>query len=144
MFTLPLALIGVVLLSLITGVTLSVPSFMGAIILAGIVVNNGIVLIDHANQLRRGGMEKHDALIQAGADRLRPVLITALTTIIGMFPMAISTSQGSEMRAPMAIAVIGGLASATFFTLVIVPAVYSIVDRISYKTEKSFMNKLHG
>ena len=144
MFTLPLALIGVVLLSLITGVTLSVPSFMGAIILAGIVVNNGIVLVDHANQLRRGGMEKHEALIQAGADRLRPVLITALTTIIGMFPMAVSTSQGAEMRAPMAIAVIGGLASATFFTLVIVPAVYSIVDKISYKTEKSFMNKLHG
>jgi len=144
MFTLPLALIGVVFLSLITGTTLSTLSFMGVIILAGIVVNNGIVLIDHVNQLRRKGMEKHEALIQGGADRLRPVLITALTTIIGMFPMAISTSEGSEMRAPMAIAVIGGLASATFFTLVIVPAVYSIVDKISYKTEKSFMKKLHG
>jgi len=144
MFTLPLAMIGVVFLSLITGTTLSVISLIGAIILAGIVVNNGIVMIDHANQLRRGGMEKHKALIQAGADRLRPVLITSLTTIMGMFPMAVSTSQGSAMRAPMAIAVIGGLASATFFTLVIVPAVYSIVDKISYKTEKSFMKKLHG
>jgi HAE1 family hydrophobic/amphiphilic exporter-1 len=144
MFTLPLALIGVVFLSLITGTTLSTLSFMGVIILAGIVVNNGIVLIDHVNQLRRKGMEKHEALIQGGADRLRPVLITALTTIIGMFPMAISTSEGSEMRAPMAIAVIGGLTTATFFTLVIVPAVYSIVDKISYKTEKSFMKKLHG
>ena len=144
MFTLPLALIGVVLLSLVTGTTLSIVSLMGAIILAGIVVNNGIVLIDRANKLRIGGMEKHEALIQAGGDRLRPVLITALTTIIGMFPMAVSTGQGAAMRAPMAIAVIGGLISATFFTLVIVPAVYSIVDHISYKTEKGFMNKLHG
>ncbi len=144
MFTLPLALIGVVFLSLITGTTLNMLSFMGAIILAGIVVNNGIVLIDHVNQLRKKGIEKHEALIQAGADRLRPVLITALTTIIGMFPMAISTSEGSEMRAPMAIAVIGGLTTATFFTLVIVPAIYSIVDKISYHTEKGIMNKLHG
>jgi len=144
MFTLPLALIGVVFLSLITGTTLSVTSLMGAIVLAGIVVNNGIVLIDHTNQLRKKGLEKHKALIQAGADRLRPVLITSLTTIIGMFPMAVSTGQGAEMRAPMAIALIGGLTTATIFTLVIVPAVYSLVDKISYKTEKKIMAKLHA
>jgi len=144
MFTLPLAIIGVVLLLLITGTALSIPSFVGIIILAGIVVNNGIVLIDHTNQLRRQGLEKHQALIQAGGDRIRPVLITAITTIFGMLPMAISTSQGAEMRAPMAISVIGGLITATFFTLLVIPTIYSIVDHISYKTEKGIMKTLQG
>jgi HAE1 family hydrophobic/amphiphilic exporter-1 len=144
MFTLPLAIIGVVLIFLITGTTLSVLSIVGVILLSGIVVNNGIVLIDHTNHLRRQGLEKHQALIQAGGDRIRPVLITAITTIGGMLPMAISTSQGGEMRAPMAIAVIGGLITATFFTLLVIPTIYSIVDHISYKTEKGIMKTLHG
>ena len=144
MFTMPLAVIGVILALFITGTTLSVPAFIGIIILAGIVVNNGIVLIDHANQLKAKGIEKHQALLEAGQDRIRPILITSLTTIMGMIPMAVSTGEGSEMRAPMAIAVIGGLISATFFTLLIVPAVYSIVDHISYKTEKKIMKHLHG
>ncbi len=144
MFTMPLAVIGVILALFITGTTLSIPAFIGIIILAGIVVNNGIVLIDHTNQLKSKGIEKHQALLQAGQDRIRPVLITSITTIIGMLPMAVSTGEGSEMRAPMAIAVIGGLISATFFTLLIVPSIYSIVDHISYKTEKKIMNKLHG
>ncbi len=134
MFTLPLAYIGVIFILLLTGTTLSAISFVGIIILSGIVVNNAIVLIDHINLLRRSGMDNHKAIIQAGSDRMRPVLITAITTIGGMFPMAISTGQGSEMRAPMAIAVIGGLITATFFTLVIIPTIYSIVERISYKT----------
>lgn len=144
MFTMPLAIIGVILALFITGTTLSIPAFIGIIILAGIVVNNGIVLIDRANQLINQGIEKHKALLQAGQDRIRPVLITSITTIMGMLPMAVSTGEGSEMRAPMAIAVIGGLISATFFTLLIVPSIYSIVDHISYKTEKKIMNKLHG
>jgi len=135
MFTVPLSLIGVIIILFTTGTTLSVPAFVGVIILSGIVVNNGIVLIDHTNQLRNEGIEKHKALIQAGADRMRPVLITAITTMGGMFPMAISKGQGSEMRSPMAIAVIGGLLSATFFTLVLIPAIYSLVDKISYKEE---------
>ena len=142
MFTLPLALIGVILIFLITNTTLSVASFVGIIMLAGIVVNNGIVLIDHVNQLRKAGIEKHKALVQAGGDRMRPVLITALTTIGGMLPMAISQSQGSEMKAPMALTVIGGLISATFFTLVIIPVIYSIVDHISYQTSKKMEGKL--
>lgn len=144
MFTMPLAVIGVILAFFVTGTTLSVTAFIGIIILAGIVVNNGIVLVDHANQLRNKGIEKHQALLQAGQDRIRPVLITSITTIMGMLPMAISTGQGSEMRSPMAIAVIGGLISATFFTLLVVPSIYSIVDHISYKTEKKIMSKLHG
>ena len=144
MFTMPLAWIGVPPILLIAGKTISLVSFMGVIILAGIVVNNGIVLIDYANQLRKRGVERHEALIQAGATRLRPILITSGTTILGMIPMALSTSEGAEMRSPMALTVIGGLITATVLTLVIIPVVYSIVDRISYKTSKKAMKMLHG
>ena len=129
MFTIPLAVIGVMFILGITGTTLSVVSFVGGIILSGIVVNNGIVLIDHMNQLRLKGMEKRDAIIQAGKDRLRPVLITAITTMMGMLPMALSTSEGSELKAPMALTVIGGLISATFLTLIFLPVVYSIIAK---------------
>ncbi len=132
MFTQPLAIIGVMLALLITGTELSLPSFMGLVILTGIVVNNGIVMVDFINQLRRNeGYQMREAIIRAGKLRLRPVLITALTTIVGMFPMAISRSQGSEMRSPMAIAVIGGLTSATFLTLIVIPIVYSVFEKIS-------------
>jgi len=129
MFTMPLAVIGVMLILGITGTTLSVVSFVGGIILAGIVVNNGIVLIDHINQLRLKGMEKRDAIIQAGKDRLRPILITAITTMTGMLPMALSTSEGAELKAPMALTVIGGLISATFLTLIFLPVIYSLIAR---------------
>ncbi|MCF7858525.1 MAG: efflux RND transporter permease subunit [Candidatus Cloacimonetes bacterium] len=129
MFTIPLAVIGVMMILALTGTTLSVVSFVGAIILSGIVVNNGIVLIDHMNQLRTKGMEKTAAIIQAGKDRLRPVLITAITTMMGMLPMALSTSEGSELKAPMALTVIGGLISATFLTLILLPVIYSIIAK---------------
>jgi len=129
MFTIPLAVIGVMFILGITGTTLSVVSFVGGIILSGIVVNNGIVLIDHMNQLRLKGMEKRDAIIQAGKDRLRPVLITAITTMMGMLPMALSTGEGSELKAPMALTVIGGLISATFLTLIFLPVIYSIIAK---------------
>ncbi len=144
MFTMPLALIGVVLMLLITGKTISLVSSFGLIILVGIVVNNGIVLIDYTNQLRKRGVEQHEALIQAGATRLRPILITSGTTILGMIPMALSTSEGAEMRSPIALTVIGGLLAATVLTPVIIPVVYSVVDRISYKTSKRAMEMLHG
>lgn len=127
MFTMPLALIGVLFMLGLTGTTLSVASFVGIIILAGIVVNNGIVLIDHMNQLRINGLSKIEAIIQGGADRVRPVLITASTTILGMLPMAISRGDGAQMKAPMALTVIGGLITATFLTLVIIPVIYSII-----------------
>lgn len=144
MFTMPLSLIGVVLAFLITGKTISLPSFMGLIMLSGIVVNNGIVLVDYVNQLRSRGMEMYEALIQAGVIRLRPILITAITTMLGMLPMAISTSEGAEMRAPMAITVIGGLFMGTILTLIIIPVVYSMVDRISFATGRRIMGALHG
>jgi len=144
MFTMPLALIGVVLILLITGKTISLVSLMGVIMLVGIVVNNAIVLIDYVNRLRRRGVEQHEALIQAGVTRLRPILITSGTTILGMIPMALSTSEGAEMRSPIALTVIGGLITATVLTLVIIPVVYSMVDRFSYKTSKRAMEMLHG
>ncbi len=133
MFTIPLAAIGVMVILFLTGITLSVASFVGGIILAGIVVNNGIVLVDHTNQLIRGGMEKHEALLKAGSDRMRPVLITALTTVMGMLPMALSTQEGAEIKVPLALTVVGGLISATFFTLLVIPVIYSVVEKIKYK-----------
>ena len=138
MFTEPLMIIGVLWALLITGTTVCLPSLMGMVILAGIVVNNGIVLVDFINQLRRNeGLEMEHAIIEAGKTRLRPVLITALTTIVGMLPMAVSTSQGSEMRAPMAIAVIGGLTVATFLTLFVIPVIYSVFEKVSVKTQRA-------
>jgi HAE1 family hydrophobic/amphiphilic exporter-1 len=132
MFTIPLAIIGAIFGLLIFGKTLSVPSFMGIIILAGIVVNNAIVMIDYVNRLRHKGVEPQRALIQGAQVRLRPVLITAFTTIIGMIPMALSQTEGAEMRSPMAIAVAFGLLSSTLLTLFIIPIAYSIAGRLSY------------
>jgi len=133
MFTIPLALIGVLIALLVTGKTVSLAALIGVIMLSGIAVNNGIVMVDYTNQLRKKGMEKLEAILQACAVRLRPVLITALTTILGMLPMAISVSEGSEMRAPMAITVVGGLVATTLLTLFIIPIVYSLVERVKVK-----------
>jgi HAE1 family hydrophobic/amphiphilic exporter-1 len=113
------------------------PVLIGFIILAGIAVNNGIVMVDYINQLKRRGLEKKEAILQACTVRLRPVLITAFTTILGMLPMAISTSQGSEMRAPMAITVVGGLIATTLLTLFVIPIIYSMIDRVSFKEKKA-------
>ncbi len=131
MFTMPLAIIGVLLAFFLTRTTLSVPSFLGVIMLAGIVVNNGIVMVDTINQLRAGGREILDAVATGAATRLRPVLITSLTTIFAMVPMAVSRQQGSETMGPLALTIIGGLSAATVFTLVVVPVVYILVDRLA-------------
>lgn len=136
MFTIPLALIGVVLALLIAGKPIGLPVLIGFVMLGGIAVNNGIVMVDYINQIIRRGVDRKEAILQASAVRLRPVLITAFTTILGMLPMAISTSQGSEMRAPMAITVMGGLIATTFLTLFIIPIVYSLFDRVRFKPKK--------
>jgi len=137
MFTIPLALIGVILALLILGRPIGLPVLIGFVMLGGIAVNNGIVMVDYINQLKRRGVEKKEAILQASAVRLRPVLITAFTTILGMLPMALSTSEGAEMRAPMAITVIGGLVATTFLTLFVIPIIYSLFDRVKFKKEKS-------
>ena len=129
MFTIPFALTGVILVLWAFSVPLSVVVFLGIIVLAGIVVNNAIVLVDYVNQLRRRGMSKTDALIQAGSVRLRPILMTTTTTVLGLIPMALGLGEGAEIRTPMAITVIAGLTSSTILTLVVIPTVYSVFDR---------------
>ncbi len=129
MFTVPLALIGVILSLIITGKTLSLPSGMGVVILAGIIVNNGIVMVDYINQLRRKGMEKMEAIVEGAATRLRPVLMTSTTTILGAIPMALSHAEGSEARSVLATSIIGGLLVGTILTLVIIPALYSLSEK---------------
>jgi HAE1 family hydrophobic/amphiphilic exporter-1 len=129
LFTVPLGAIGVIWTLLATGQSVSVVVFIGVIMLSGIVVNNGIVLIDYINRLRRSGMEKMQAIREAGHVRLRPIVMTTLTTVLGLLPMALGLGEGAEIRAPMALTVIGGLLGATFLTLLVIPALYSIVDR---------------
>jgi len=128
LFTIPLALVGAALALYLTGTTLNVVAFIGVIMLTGIVVNNAIVLVDFINQLRAQGIQKMAAIRQAGEVRLRPILMTTTTTVLGLLPMAIGFGEGAEIRAPMAIVVIGGLLTSTLLTLVVIPVVYSLVD----------------
>ena len=130
MFSVPLAIIGVTLMLFLTNTTFNMQSFIGCIMLAGIVVNNAILLVDYTNLLRRDEkMELREAIMEAGRRRLRPILMTALTTIIGLMPLALGLGEGGEAQAPMARTVIGGLLSSTLITLVVIPVVYSIFER---------------
>ncbi|MDZ4702263.1 MAG: efflux RND transporter permease subunit [Rhodothermales bacterium] len=128
-FSIPLALIGAVLALWVTGSTISVVVFIGMILLAGIVVNNAIILVDVINQLRQDGMPRAEAVLEAGRLRLRPILMTTLTTVLGLAPLALGIGDGAEIRAPMAITVIGGLSVSTLLTLVVIPVMYTLVDR---------------
>lgn len=129
MFTLPMAVGGVVLTLLLTGTSVNVMVLIGSVVLAGIVVNNGIVLIDYTKQLRQRGVAKEEALIEAGMVRMRPILMTAMTTVLGLLPMALGIGSGAEVRAPLALTLIGGLTSATVLTLIVLPVVYATLDR---------------
>lgn len=129
LFTIPLAFTGGFLGLFVTGMEISVVSMMGFVMLCGIIVNNGIVLVDFVNQLREDGMEKREALIEAGKTRMRPILMTTITTILGLIVMALGTEQGSEMMQPVAIVCIGGLTYATLMTLFVVPVMYDILNR---------------
>jgi len=128
MFTLPMTFIGVVWMHIITGTTFSAVSGIGVLVLTGIVVNNGIILVDYTNLLRKRGYDLLDAVILAGRTRLRPILMTMLTTVLGLIPMALGIGSASEMRAPMARTVIGGLLVSTIFTLVLIPTLYTIFE----------------
>ncbi|MBN8726321.1 MAG: efflux RND transporter permease subunit [Xanthomonadales bacterium] len=129
MFSIPLAAVGAVLALKLSGSAISVVVFIGLIMLVGIVVKNAIVLIDRVNQLRGEGVPKREALMQAAESRLRPIVMTTLCTLIGFSPLAIGVGEGAEVRAPMALTVIGGLAVSTLLTLVVVPVVYDLLDR---------------
>jgi HAE1 family hydrophobic/amphiphilic exporter-1 len=126
--TIPLALIGVVLVHILTGQAMNAFTMLGFVMLVGIVVNNGIILVDYTNILTRRGMSVMDACLKAGVVRLRPVLMTALTTMLGLAPMAFFPGKSSGMTAPVGLAVFGGLASATFITLFFTPVMYSLVN----------------
>ncbi|MGH8018903.1 MAG: efflux RND transporter permease subunit, partial [Opitutaceae bacterium] len=130
MISVPLALVGVVIALWLGQIPLSIIVFIGMIMLAGVVVNNAIVLIDFVNTLRRSGVELVEAVRQAGAARLRPILMTTLTTVLGLLPMALGFGEGAEIRAPMAITVIVGLTTSTVLTLVIIPTIYVMVERL--------------
>ncbi|MEX2302275.1 MAG: efflux RND transporter permease subunit [Bryobacterales bacterium] len=132
LFSVPLALVGVIFALGLTGTSISVIVLLGVIILAGIVVNNAIILVDYTNQLREQGVSKRDALIEAGRVRLRPIMMTTLTTVLGLLPMSFSWGEGAEVRAPMAISVMGGLAFSTLLTLVLIPVMYELLDRKVY------------
>jgi HAE1 family hydrophobic/amphiphilic exporter-1 len=132
LLTIPLAITGAIWALWLTGTTVNVVAYIGLIMLAGIVVNQSIVLIDAVNQARERGLSKHDAIVEAGRLRLRPILITKLTTSLGLLPMALGLGEGAEVRAPMAITVIGGVLLTTFLTLLVIPVVYSVLDRKTY------------
>ena len=129
LFTIPLAFTGGLLALVITGQTLSMVAMLGFLVLAGVVVNNGIVFVDYVNQLRLAGREKREALVETGKSRMRPILMTALTTILAMSTMAFSKEASAQMSKGMAIVTIGGLSYATLMTLFIVPVLYDIFFR---------------
>jgi HAE1 family hydrophobic/amphiphilic exporter-1 len=132
MFSVPFGLVGVVLALALTKTTVSVMVLLGVIILIGIVVNNAIVLIDYTNQLRTEGYSKREALKLAGEVRLRPILMTMLSSVLGLVPMALGWGEGAEIRSPMAITVIGGMLFSTMLTLIFIPVMYEILDRKRY------------
>ena len=144
MFSIPFAFSGVIFAHMATGITMSVISMVGGVMLIGIVVKNAIVLVDYINLMRERGLELREAIIVSGKSRLRPVLMTSLTTILAMLPLAMSTGSGSEIWSPMGIAVIGGLIFSTLVTLVLVPVVYQVFLRRSERRKKAveydFMN----
>lgn len=133
MFSLPLMTAGSFGLLALTGLRLSVMSFMGIILLVGVVVNNAILLVDFINQLRAKGMEKVEAVLQAGPMRLRAILMTTVSTMVGSLPVALGLSEGGETRQPMSVAVIGGLFTSTLLTLLVIPVVYLLLDNIADK-----------
>jgi hydrophobic/amphiphilic exporter-1 (mainly G- bacteria), HAE1 family len=135
MFTVPLGAIGTIGALALTGHTINVVAILGAVMLAGIVVDNAIVLIDGVNQLREQGLSRQEALLQGGLNRLRPILMTSACTVLGLLPMALGLGEGSELQAPLAITVIGGLTVGTVLTLLVIPVVYTLLDRKVYAAD---------
>ncbi len=143
----PLAMFGVAMIFTITNITLNTTSYLGLLVLFGIVVNNGIILIDHIRTLRKSGMSKNESIIQGGKDRMRPIIMTAITTIFGVMPLALpfllpqffeAVGRRAQMWAPISVAIIGGLTTSTFFTLLFLPTFYSISDSVATRI-KSFL-----
>jgi hydrophobic/amphiphilic exporter-1 (mainly G- bacteria), HAE1 family len=130
LLTIPLAVVGSILIFFALGKTLNIMALIGIIMLAGIAVNNSIILVDRINQLIREGMERKDAILYAGQQRIRPIFMTSLTTVLALLPLTFGFGESASLRSPMALAVIGGLVTSTLLTLVVIPCVYDILDRI--------------
>ena len=141
LLTIPLAVVGAILLFFITGTTINMMGVIGIVMLGGIAVNNSIILVDRINQLSQAGMELTDAIVEAGQQRIRPIIMTTLTTILAMLPMTFGFGEGASLRSPMAIAVIGGLITSTLMSLMVIPCVYYVLEkikrRINHRTKKS-------
>lgn len=141
LLTIPLAVVGAILLFFITGTTINMMGVIGIVMLGGIAVNNSIILVDRINQLSQAGMELTDAIVEAGQQRIRPIFMTTLTTILAMLPMTLGFGEGASLRSPMAIAVIGGLITSTLMSLMVIPCVYYVLEqlkrRISHRTKNS-------
>jgi len=135
--SLPLALVGAVVALLLAGSTMNMMSMIGIVMLMGLVTKNAILLVDYTNTLRKRGLARDDAILRAGPVRLRPILMTTTAMVFGMLPVALGIGAGSEMRAPMAICVIGGLLSSMFLTLVLVPVVYTLMDDLSHRFRRA-------
>ncbi|QKY70450.1 efflux RND transporter permease subunit [Lentibacillus sp. CBA3610] len=138
MFSLPATVVGVLLGLFVTGLPLSIPAFIGIIMLAGIVVNNSIVLVDYINILRRDeyGRSRYDAILEAGTNRMRPILMTTLTTILAMVPLGLALGEGAEMQQPLAVTIIFGLTISSIFTLLLIPVVYTLFDDLTGKFKR--------
>jgi HAE1 family hydrophobic/amphiphilic exporter-1 len=137
LFTLPMGLTGAIWALFITGQSLNVISVIGMVVLAGIVVNDAIVKIDYTNQLRKKGLALREAIMEASRVRLRPILMTTVTTALGLFPMSLGLGKGSELQQPLAISVIGGLMLATFLTLILIPLSYDLAEKRKAEKNKS-------
>lgn len=137
LLTIPLAIVGAIWLFLITGTTVNIMGIIGLVMLSGIAVNNSIILVDRINQIKDSGVELSDAIAQAGQQRIRPILMTSLTTILALLPMSLGLGEGSGLSSPMAIAVIGGLVTSTLMSLIVIPCVYYAFERLSMKIVKN-------
>lgn len=141
MLSLPFSLVGAILGLLIAGKTVNIMSLIGVIMLMGIVTKNAILLIDYTNQLREKGVDVTEALIEAGTLRLRPILMTTMAMIFGMMPIALGIGAGAELRSSMGVVLIGGLITSTILTLIVVPLVYLLLDRLKEKVKKPTVSK---
>jgi HAE1 family hydrophobic/amphiphilic exporter-1 len=130
LLTIPLAVVGSIIIFFALGKTLNIMALIGIIMLAGIAVNNSIILVDRINQLIREGLTRREAILQAGQQRIRPIIMTSLTTVLALLPLTFGFGESASLRSPMALAVIGGLVTSTLLTLVVIPCVYDILDRI--------------
>src|SRR5699024_4494597 len=133
MFSMPATVVGIILGLLVTGLPLSIPAFIGVIMLAGIVVNNSIVLVDYINILRRNGMNRYEAILKAGPNRLRPILMTTLTTILGMVPLALALGDGAETQQLLSVTIIFVLGVSSIFTLLLIPVIYTLFNDLTAK-----------